>query len=143
MALHSFYTNSICLERYGPWAHATSNKAIRRMMSALAHKRTCAVQKLNVRFGPKADIATYYSITSLTRACTAGGNVKPLALAEVIAFHSAIQTAGPKLLVGSTGNIFPNCRLSIAPSSLYGDPSIRCLSKGSSRMLRQMGAAFC
>src|SRR5262249_15728771 len=38
---------------------------------------------------------------------------------------------------------FPNCRPLIARSSLYGDPSIRWLSKGSSRMLRQMTAAFC
>ena len=64
-------------------------------MSALGQKRTCAAQKVmsalppkadmcgatkDVRYVPKADIALY-SITSLARASTDGGTVRPSALA--------------------------------------------------------------
>ena len=66
-------------------------------MSALGHKRTCAVQKVmsalppkadmcsatrHVRFVPIADIAAnVYSITSSARASSDGGTVMPKVLA--------------------------------------------------------------
>src|SRR5262245_32458944 len=65
-----------------------------KVMSALSPKAYMCGATRDVRFGPKADIAPRYSITSSARASSAGGTVMPSAFA-VLRLIASTYLVGP------------------------------------------------
>src|SRR5262249_4815720 len=68
----------------------------------------------------------------------------------IIGRHTQSKQLDQSIFAGSSTNIFPNCRPSIVPSSLYGAPSFRWLSKGefpnvasNERRVLRRGDYFC